>query len=59
MIDEVRISRGVRQVSSVPQGPLAADADTLGLWHFDDDPRELTRRDASTHNRHADLRKPE
>jgi type 1 glutamine amidotransferase len=55
LVDEVRISRGLRIVDRVPEGPFAADGDTLGLWHFDDDPRKLGRQDASGHRRHADL----
>jgi type 1 glutamine amidotransferase/mono/diheme cytochrome c family protein len=35
VIDEVRISRGVRDVASVPTEPFAVDDDTLGLWRFD------------------------
>ena len=34
-IDEVRISKGVRTISSIPTAPFQADAQTLGLWHFD------------------------
>ncbi len=35
VLDEVRISRGIRSVNGVPPGPLAADEETLGLWRFD------------------------
>lgn len=34
-IDEARLSRGVRPVDGLPMGAPAADAATLGLWHFD------------------------
>jgi hypothetical protein len=35
MIDEVRISRVARTIDQAPAGPLEADAETVGLWHFD------------------------
>ena len=56
LIDEVRISCGLRKIDGVPAGPFAADKDTLGLWHFDDDPRKLSRQDSSGNKRHAELR---
>lgn len=34
-LDEVRLSRGVRAIRVVPEGPFADDAQTIGLWHFD------------------------
>ncbi|MFO0946249.1 MAG: LamG-like jellyroll fold domain-containing protein [Planctomycetota bacterium] len=34
-IDEVRISRGVRNLPSAPMGPFEPDEATVGLWHFD------------------------
>jgi hypothetical protein len=37
-VDNVRISRGVREISATPSGPLTKDATTLGLWDFDDKP---------------------
>ncbi len=53
-LDEVRISRVVRDVSRAPEAPFTADADTMGLWHFDEDQRAYDRTgfaDASaTHN---------
>jgi hypothetical protein len=42
-IDEVRISRIVRPITGVPDKPFAADADTIGLWHFDEDARAYER----------------
>lgn len=36
MIDEVRISRGVRSVTAVPAEPFSADDQTIGLWRFDE-----------------------
>ncbi|MFO1092003.1 MAG: ThuA domain-containing protein [Planctomycetaceae bacterium] len=35
LIDDVRISRGLRHVERAPDAPLARDDDTLGLWRFD------------------------
>ncbi len=35
LIDELRISRGVREIVRVPDRPFAADGQTLGLWHLD------------------------
>ncbi len=37
LLDEVRISRGLRAIDRVPDAPFTADADTIGLWHFDED----------------------
>jgi putative heme-binding domain-containing protein len=34
-IDEVRISKAVRTLDGIPTAPLAADDQTIGLWHFD------------------------
>lgn len=38
-VDNVRISRGVREIPRPPPQPLTRDAQTLGLWDFDDTPR--------------------
>ena len=35
LVDEVRLTRGVREVKGVPEAPLAADERTIGLWHFE------------------------
>ncbi|MBL8849179.1 MAG: ThuA domain-containing protein, partial [Planctomycetaceae bacterium] len=35
LIDDVRISRGLRPIATAPDAPLARDDDTLGLWRFD------------------------
>ena len=35
VIDEVRLSNCVRDLSRVPAAPFSADAQTIGLWHFD------------------------
>ncbi|HZK82388.1 MAG TPA: LamG domain-containing protein, partial [Humisphaera sp.] len=37
MIDEVRISRVLRPTDHVPTAAFTVDADTVGLWHFDED----------------------
>lgn len=36
VVDDVRLSRGVKKISIVPKQPLEKDAHTAGLWHFDD-----------------------
>ena len=36
-IDEVRISRVVRDVATVADKPFEPDKDTVALWHFDGD----------------------
>ena len=36
LIDDVRLSRGVRMIDSVPDKPLEVDDLTVGLWRFDD-----------------------
>ena len=36
LVDDVRLSRGARDISTVPAEPLKRDAQTLGLWSFDD-----------------------
>ena len=35
LLDDVRLSRGVREIAGVPKGPFANDERTVGLWHFD------------------------
>jgi quinoprotein glucose dehydrogenase len=40
LIDDVRISRGAREITGVPKGPLGKDEQTLGLWSFDDLPTD-------------------
>jgi len=34
-VDEVRISKAARKITAAPTEPFKADADTVGLWHFD------------------------
>jgi hypothetical protein len=36
LVDDVRLSRGVREITGVPKEPLPKDATTLGLWNFDE-----------------------
>ena len=36
LIDDVRLTRGVREISAVPEKRLEADDRTLGLWRFDE-----------------------
>ena len=36
VVDDVRLSRGVREISGVPSEPLKLDTQTIGLWNFDD-----------------------
>lgn len=38
LVDEVRISRGVRAVERLPEAAFPADDQTVGIWHFDDLP---------------------
>lgn len=35
-IDDVRISKGIREFTSLPDSPLEADSRTIGLWSFDE-----------------------
>ena len=46
LLDEVRISRVARPISPDPTKPFTPDADTVALWHFDDE-RSDTFADAS------------
>lgn len=36
LIDEVRISQGIRSVSAIPKEPLVGDKTVIGLWRFDE-----------------------
>ncbi len=36
LVDDVRLSKGVREINGVPKEPLKPDAQTIGLWNFDD-----------------------
>lgn len=35
LIDEVRVSKGIREITGVPEKPFEADAATVGLWRLD------------------------
>jgi beta-mannosidase len=35
LIDDVRVSKGLRNVSKMPQSAMTTDAETLGLWSMD------------------------
>ena len=35
-VDDVRISKGMREITGVSNEPLKADTQTVGLWNFDD-----------------------
>lgn len=37
VIDDVRLSRGVREITAIPAGPLRQDEQTIQLWNFDDE----------------------
>ncbi len=41
LIDDVRLSRVIRKISAAPAGPLPVDADTIGIWRFDDSEKIL------------------
>jgi glucose dehydrogenase/sugar phosphate isomerase/epimerase len=36
LIDDVRLSKGAREISAPSDAPLKQDAQTVGLWHFDE-----------------------
>gem|GEM_PF-1995986 len=36
LVDELRISKGSRNIGEPPTGPFVADEQTVGLWHFDE-----------------------
>jgi sugar phosphate isomerase/epimerase len=36
LIDDVRLSAGIREIKSVPEKPRSADAQTIGLWSLDE-----------------------
>jgi len=37
LVDDVRVSQGVRPISDIPKAPLPQDPLTIALWRFDDD----------------------
>lgn len=36
LIDEIRICKGVRAITSIPDKPFVTDDTTIGLWHLDE-----------------------
>jgi outer membrane protein assembly factor BamB/sugar phosphate isomerase/epimerase len=38
VVDDVRLSQGAREIQGVPGAPLQSDAQTIGLWNFDELP---------------------
>lgn len=42
LIDNVRLSSGTREIGAPAASPLKADAQTLGLWDFDDLPEAIS-----------------
>lgn len=46
IIDDVRLTRGVRVVDGVAEGPLKRDERTVGLWDFDDLPAAVVKESA-------------
>lgn len=53
LIDEARISKGIREIKSIPTTPFEADDQTLGLWHFDQLNDQKRHPDASVSKAHA------
>lgn len=49
VIDEVHISRGLRDVNQIPSQPGLADKQTLGLWHLDEFNNQGETPDSSEH----------
>lgn len=47
LVDEVRLSRGVRAIEKMPEQPFETDDRTLGLWHFDGLGNDGSARDES------------
>lgn len=50
VLDEVRISRGIRKIEGVPAEPFRSDRDTIALWHFDEPGTAKVFRDFSRTN---------
>src|SRR3984957_8518576 len=48
-IDDLRLSNVAREICTVPAAPLRADAQTIGLWSFDDVEGAEGFADASSH----------
>ncbi len=54
LVDEVRISKGVREINASPNKPFIPDDATLGLWHLDE-LLEQKRLDDASKNKNAAL----
>ena len=52
MVDEVRLSNNIREITTIPGRALNADTHTIGLWDFDDGGNKGMYRD------HASLNNP-
>lgn len=57
-IDEIRLSNCVRPVGGIPAAPFTADANTIGLWQFEDQTLGKAK-DASRLQNHAKLPLPD
>ncbi|QDV33921.1 LamG-like jellyroll fold domain-containing protein [Tautonia plasticadhaerens] len=44
LIDDVRVSAGVREIVAPPEGPLVSDDRTIALWSFDESEAEYLAR---------------
>lgn len=55
LIDEVRISAGIREIRGVPSAAWTSDSQTLGLWHFDQTTTPSTTPDSAPRPFHANL----
>ncbi len=47
LIDEFRISSGIRTINNIPKQPFETDATTIGHWHFDTLDKDKTSPDSS------------
>ena len=54
LLDEVRLSNGIRKIDAIPDAPFKPDAQTMGLWHFDEGPDATSFADASVHHNKAE-----
>ncbi len=53
LVDEVRLTRGVRETRSLPGTAFTADGQTIGLWHFEHPADGRTFADSSPLANHA------
>ena len=56
LIDEVRLSTGVRDVSKLPSGRFPLDESVIALWRFDEITPDSTTKDDSPHHQTLKLR---